>query len=332
VEASVRPEQEGKDAPEPQPERGEPKLADPSLRDLTLRDWLAIFQRAGKETVDDNVPMAASALAYSSFFAIPATLLLAVGLFSLIAAPDTIADLMDRFGTFMPAEATELLGDSLRRMEERSSTGILVTIFGLALALWASTSAMTTYMAALNQAYDREDERPFWKKRLVALAMVGAIGAGTVLVGLLLVFGPYIRRWLEGALGADVALSWVWWTVQWPILVLGLLAAFSVLHYFGPDVEHRRWQFVTPGSLVAVVVWLVASSAFSFYASMFGSYNKAWGSFSAVIVTLTWLWLTGLALLFGGEVNAEVERSRELRAGEPAEGRVVAPRRSDDGE
>ena len=89
---------------------------------------------------------------------------------------------------------------------------------------------------------------------------------------------------------------------------------------------------MTPGSLVAVVVWLVASSAFSLYASMFGSYNKAWGSFSAVIVTLTWLWLTGLALLFGGEVNAEVERSRELRAGEPAEGRVVAPRRSDDGE
>jgi len=123
------------DTPTPQPERGEPKLRDPSLRDLTLRDWLAIFQRAGKETLDDNVPLAASALAYSSFFAIPSTLLLALGVFSLVAAPGTISDLMDRLGTVMPAEATELLGDSLTRLEQRSSTGILVTVFGFALAL-----------------------------------------------------------------------------------------------------------------------------------------------------------------------------------------------------
>jgi membrane protein len=320
------------DAPTPQPEHTEPNLPDPSLRDFTLRDWLAVFQRAAKETVDDNVPMAASALAYSSFFAIPSVLLLAVGVFSLVASPDTIANLMDRFSTFMPAEATELLGDSLQRMEARASTGILVTAVGFALALWASTSAMTTYMKALNTAYDREDGRSFAKKRLVALAMVVAIGAGTVLVGFLLVFGPHIQRWLGDVLGVEVALKWVWWTVQWPLLVVGLLLAFSVLHYFGPDVEHRRWQLVTPGSLVAVVVWLLASSGFSVYASMFGTYNKAWGSFSAVIVTLTWLWLTAIALLFGGEVNAEVERTRELRQGRPASARLVARRRSDRGE
>jgi membrane protein len=317
------------ESPTPQPEHGEPKLADPTLRDLTLRDWLAIFQRAAKETMDDNVPMAASALAYASFFAIPSVLLLAVGVFSLVASPDTIASLMERFGTFMPTEATELLGDSLRRMEERASTGVLVTVVGFTLALWASTNAMTTYMKALNSAYDREDGRSFVKRRLVALALVVAVGAGTVLVGLLLVFGPYLQRWLGDVLGLEVALTWIWWTVQWPVLVLGLLIAFSVLHYFGPDVDHRRWQLVTPGSLVAVVVWLAASSGFSLYASMFGTYNKAWGSFSAVIVTLTWLWLTALALLFGGEVNAEVERSRELRKGEPATRRLVAGRRSD---
>ena len=315
-------------APTPQPERAEPRLPDPSLRDLTARDWLAIFQRAAKETVDDNMPMAASALAYASFFAIPSVLLLAVGIFSLAASPDTIAELMERFGAFMPAEATQLLGDSLRRLEARPSTGVLVTTFGFALALWASTSAMTTYMQALNRAYDREDARSFARRRLIALAMVVAIGAGTVLVGLLLVFGPYLQRWLGDVLGLEVALTWVWWTVQWPVLVLALLLAFSVLHYYAPDVEHRRWQLVTPGSVVAVVVWLAASSAFSVYASMFGSYNKAWGSFSAVIVTLTWLWLTAIALLFGGEVNAEVERSRELRQGRHAESGIVAPRRS----
>jgi len=317
------------EAPTPQPEHREPTLPDPSLRDLTVRDWLAIFRRAAKETIDDDVPMMASALAYASFFAIPAVLLLAVGVFSLVASPQTIADLMDRFGTFMPTEATELLGDSLQRMQARRSTGILVTVLGFGLALWASSSAMTTYMKALNTAYDREDGRSFVRRRLIALALVVAVGTGTVLVGLLLVFGPYVQRWLGDALGIEVALRWIWWSVQWPVLVAGLLLAFSVLHYLGPDVDHRRWQVVTPGSLVAVVAWLVASSGFSVYASTFGSYNKAWGSFAAVIVTLTWLWLTALALLFGGEVNAEVERSRELRRGQPASSRLVVPRRSD---
>jgi membrane protein len=319
-------------APTPQPEHAEPKLPDPSLGDFTPRDWAAIFQRAAKETLDDGMPMAASALAYSSFFAIPSILLLAIGVFSLVAAPDTIAELMARFDTFMPTEATALLGDSLQRLEQRESTGVLMAVTGLALALWASTSAMTTYMQALNRAYDREDGRSFARRRLLALAMVVAVGAGTLLVGVLLVFGPYVQRWLGDVLGLEVALSWIWWTVQWPVLVLGLLVAFGVLHYFGPDVDHRRWQLVTPGSLVAVVVWLAASSGFSVYASMFGSYNEAWGSFSAVIVMLTWLWLTALALLFGGEVNAEVERSRELRSGQPAQAGLVASRRSDGAE
>jgi membrane protein len=329
VATPARPTRDEADAPEPQPEHGEPKLRDPSLRDFTLRDWMAIFLRAGKEMLDDDMPMAASALAYSSFFAIPATLLLAVGAFSLVSAPDTITELMDRAGAFMPEEATQLLGESLQRLEQQSSTGILMTVVGFALALWASTSAMTTYMNALNDAYDREDGRSFAKKRLVAVTMVAAIGAASLLVGLLLVFGPYVERWLGQTLELEGTVSWIWWTAQWPLLIAGLLAAFAVLHYFAPDVEHRHWQFVTPGSLVAVAVWLVASGGFSLYASMFGSYNKAWGSFSAVIVTLTWLWLTGLALLFGGEVNAEVERSRELRQGRPADREIVAPSRSD---
>ena len=108
------------------------------------------------------------------------------------------------------------------------------------------------------------------------------------------------------------AVSWIWWSVRWPILVVGLLAAFATLLWLGPDVEARSWRLVTPGSLVAVVMWLVVSGAFAIYTSRFGSYNKTWGSLSAVIVMLTWLWLTSLALLFGAELNAEIERPREL--------------------
>jgi membrane protein len=313
----------------PEPERFEPKLADPRLRDLTPRDWVAVFRRAVADTLEDNMPMIASAVSYSSFFAIPSILLLAVGLFTLVATPDTINELMDRFSTFMPSEATQLLGDSLRRLDEQPSTSILVTILGLMLALWASTSAMTTYMTALDIAYDRKDGRSFLRKRLVALLMVVAVGTAVVLVGLLLIFGPHVERFLGDLLGLEDVFTWVWWTAQWPLLFLGLLAAFAVLQYFGPDIEHRRWEFITPGSVVAVFGWLVASSGFAIYTSLFGSYNKAWGSFSAVIVTLTWLWLTAIALLFGGEVNAEVERTRELRQAKPAGERVLAPRRSD---
>jgi membrane protein len=297
----------------PERRRREPTLAGSRLRDFRPRDWVAVFRGAVSQTLADDMPLIASAVAYSSFFAIPSVLLLAVGLFTLVASPDTIGELVDRFGTFMPTEATTLLDDSLRRLDERPSTGILVTIVGFVLAVWASSSAMTTYMTALDRAYGRDDTRSFVRKRLAALLLVGALGAAVLLVGLLLIFGPHLERYLGDVLEIETAFAWLWWTLQWPLLFGGLLAAFAVLHYFGPDVEHRRWQLVTPGSVVAVLGWLVASGGFAVYTSLFGSYNKAWGSLAAVIVTLTWLWLTALALLFGAEVNAEVERRRERR-------------------
>jgi len=305
------------------------ELQDPGLGDLSRRDWIEILRRAVHEALDDGIPMIASAVAYSSFFAIPSTLLLALGLFTLVSDAETIRDFMDRLDAFLPADATQLLGDSLTRLDEQPSTGLLITLLGFVLALWASTSAMTTYMAALNIAYDRKDGRSFVRKRLIALALVAAMGGAVALVVFLLILGPYAERWVGGLLGVESVLSWAWWVVQWPLLVAGLLVAFAVLHYFGPDVEHRAWRFVTPGSVIAVVVWVLVSACFAVYTGLFESYNKTWGSLSAVIVTLTWLWLTGVALLFGGEVNAEVERSRELRQGSPAGDGVLAPRRSD---
>jgi membrane protein len=187
---------------------------------------------------------------------------------------------------------------------------------------------MTTYMAGLNIAFDRKDGRGFVRKRLVAVLMVFVAGFAVGLVAVFLIFGPVVQRWVGGVLGIEDVLSWLWWVVQWPILIAGLLLAFAVLHYFGPDVEHRRWQFITPGSIVTLIVWLVVSVGFAIYTGLFESYNKTWGSLSAVVVTLTWLWLTSFALLFGGEVNSEVERSRELREGQSAERTLEAPRRA----
>jgi membrane protein len=303
------------EAPTPQPERAEPPLQDPGLTDLSRRDWLAILQRAGKETLADNIPLIASALAYASFFAIPSVLLVVVGLFTLVAGPGTIADLMERFATFIPQDATKLLNDSLQSLEAKPSTGVLMTVVGLVLALWSTTGAMNSYMTALNIAYDRSDRRPFVRKRLVALVMVACIGFAFLLIAVLLIFGPAIQGWIGSALQAERAVGWIWWVAQWPLLVAGLLAAFATMYWLGPDVDHPRWQFLTVGSALAVAVWLAVSGLFAVYTSMFASYNKTWGSLSAVIVMMTWLWLTGLALLFGAEVNAEAERSRRLRGG-----------------
>jgi membrane protein len=268
--------------------------------------------------------MIASAVAYSSFFAIPSVLLLALGVFGLVTGPETIDELMDRLGTVMPAEATQLVGDSLQRMSERGSTSLAVALLGLVLAVWSVSSAMTTYMSALNAAYEQEDSRGFLRKRLVALTMAAVIGFAVLLVSVLLILGPHVERWLGDALGIESALSWAWWLAQWPLLAFGLLAAFATVLYFGPDGDRRRWRFITPGSLITLVLWLLVSGGFALYTSHFGSYNKTWGSLSAVIVTLTWLWLSALALLFGGEVNAEVERPEE---GTDEGGSRAAPRR-----
>jgi membrane protein len=320
----VRPARAG-DRPEPD------AAADdyPRLRDLPAREWLAILKRAGKEMLDDNMPMIAQALAYSSFLAIPSVLLLAVGLFTLVAGPQTITTVIDHLGRVMPGQATQLLSGSLHNLDSRPHTSLVLVVVGAVLALWSTVSAMTTYMTALNMAYDRKDRRGFVKQRLTALVMVAAIGIAFLLIAVFLIFGPPIERHLRDATGIGRPLDWIWWAAQWPVLIVGLLAAFATLLYLGPDVDHPRWRFLTPGSALAVVIWLAVSGAFAFYTSNFGSYNKTWGSLAAVIIMLTWLWLTSLALLFGAEVNAELERSRELMRGEPAEDELQVPSRAD---
>jgi membrane protein len=301
--------------PTPQPERGEPRLEDPRLRDLSLRDWRAIVVRAGKEFLDDNAMMLASALAYSAFFAIPSVLLVVVGLFTLVTGPGTITSLMNHFGHVMPSQATALLGNSLRRLDAHPTQSVVMTAVGFALAIWSMTGAMTSYMTAINLAYERKDGRSFLRKRFVALKMAAVIGVAFLLVAVLLMFGPPIERLLAAHAGpASGAIGWVWWIAQWPILVVGLLVAFATLLYLGPDIDEPKWEFLTPGSIVALLLWLVASGGFAFYTSAFGSYNKTWGALAAVIVMLTWLWLTAIALLFGAEINAEAGRSRALRS------------------
>ena len=276
-----------------------------------LRTSSTVLRRAVAEARDDGVTTLAQALAYSLFLAIPATVLVVLGVFSLLADPSSIQSLVGRARSIMPEQAVVLLQDSLERSAASPRSGVLMTVLGLALALWTTTSAATTLMQGLTQAYDEKDDRGFVRKRVVAFLIVFALMASAVLVVGLLILGPHLERWLGSATGAPGVTAWTWWTAQWPLLIGGLAFAFALILYLGPDVEQRHWKGALPGALVAVVVWLVASGAFAFYAAHFGSYNTSWGSLSAVVVTLVWLWLTSAALLFGAEVNSEAQHLKE---------------------
>jgi membrane protein len=316
---------ERRNGPMPQPERRERRLHDPGLRELSLRDWGAILVRAGREALEDGVTNLAAALAYHSFLALPSILLIVVGVLGVVSTPLTIDSMLAHLEGVVPPEAIDLVRKSLTEVAQNHRGSVILIVVGSALAIWSAIGSMMALIWALNIAYERRETRGLVRTRLTALAMFFAAFAALLLCFALLVMGPYMTDWVGSALGIQSVLSWLWWAAQWPVLIGGLLTVFALIYYLGPNVEHPRWQFITPGSVLSVVVWLGASALFAFYASNFGSYNKTWGIFSGVIVMLTWLWLTSIALLLGAEVNAEAERSRELRMGEPAEVELQAP-------
>ena len=287
----------------------------PKLRHLSRDEWKGIVTRAGKGFMEDNCMMLASALAYSSFFAIPSVIIVALGLFTLVASPATILSVINHLHGVIPGQATDLLKNSLLRADSHPGGSIVMTIIGFLLAVWSVTGAMNSYMTALNMTYERKDRRSFVQKRIVALKMAAVMGVAFALVAVLTIFGPVIEHAIASRIGpVGGVLNWAWWIAQWPILLSGLLVAFAVLLYLGPDVDQPRWEWMTPGSLVAAFLWIVASALFAVYTATFASYNKTWGSLSAVIVMLTWLWLTAMALLLGAEINAEARRARRLHA------------------
>lgn len=299
--------------PTPQPEREEPRLIDPDPGDLSTRDYLAIMVRSAKEALTDNVTNLAAAVAYYVFLAIPSALLVALGAFSVLAGPSTLQTLMNHLSTVMPASAVSLLRGSLSRVTHAHGGGLVMIALGAALALWTLSGAVQTTMWALNMAYERKETRGFLRRRLIALPMILCGLLSFALVFVLLILGPHMTNWVGAAVGNTTVVTWVWWTAQWPILLIALHLTFATILYLGPNNEPPNWKFITPGAVVAVLIWLSASAGFAYYSSQFSSYNKAWGSLAAVIIMLTWLWLSALALLLGAEINAETERSRNLR-------------------
>jgi membrane protein len=279
------------------------------VTDLGWRDYLAIVRRAVRASVDDEITDAAAAVAYYTFLAIPAFLLISVGVFSVFAGPGAVETIINKLGTVMPSEAVALLESGLRRTTEEGG-GLTMILIGGVVALWTASGAANAVIRALNRVHETEETRSFPRQRLVGLAMVLVGVLAFAIVFGLLILGPKLSGWVGEFLGAEAAVRWGWLLGQWPILIVGLLVTFGAVLFLGPDVERPRWRFLSVGAGFAVALWLAASGGFALYVAFFGAYNKTWGSLAAVIILLTWLWLSSLALLFAAEVDAETERTR----------------------
>jgi membrane protein len=280
---------------------------------LRARDATGILVRAVGRARSDHATNLAQAVAFNLFLSVPAAALVAIGVFATAGDPGLAHRLLAHLAGIVPASVITLLDRSLTNVTHQSNGGAIMIVAGAVLAVWSLTGAMKTLMWALNIAHDAPERRGFFRTRIAAIAMLVCIGTAFVLVFALLVLGPQLSDWVGAALDQRTAVSWVWWTAQWPVLVAALLVAFAGVYRFGPDLDRPRWHLVTPGTLTALVVWLAVSGGFGWYVSNLGSYNKTWGSFATVIVMLTWLWLSSLALLLGAEIDAETDRTRTRR-------------------
>ena len=294
-------------APVPSPLAGPPPAAAPAPPSR-VRATLDVVRTSIRAALAGNVTDVAASLAYYGFLAIPATLLVAVGAFGVLAGPGTVQSLLDQLDGVVPDDALSLIDDSLTRVTESSGSGAGLAIVGLLLALWTASGAMSALMRGLNRVHDVEETRAFARQRLTAIALLLWSLLAIVVSFTLLVLGAPLSRALGDAVDARTLVGWLWWGAQWPILAAALLVAVVGILRLGPSGVRHSLRAELAGAAVAVVIWVVASAGFGIYVSGFGNYGAAWGSLSAVIVMLTWLWLTATALLLGAHVQSETER------------------------
>jgi membrane protein len=206
----------------------------------------------------------------------------------------------------LPGDAVHLVQDHVGQLVNSERGGLLS--FGLLAALWTSSSAMTAIMDSLNRAYDVADGRPFWKVRGLAILLTVGLSDFLIVSLVLLTFGPQIGGWIADQVGLGRVFQIAWNVLRWPVIVGLLIVAVALVYYLAPDVE-QSWQWITPSAMLAILSWLVISLGFSYYVNNFGSYNATYCSIGAVIVLLTWMYVSGFFVLVGGEINAEIEHA-----------------------
>jgi membrane protein len=267
--------------------------------------WSDLTKRTVSETVDDNGLGLAAQLAYYFLLALVPAIVFVAALASYFPAR-VIDTLLATLAPVAPTEVLTILRDQLSALAEGQDTGLLT--FGLAMALWSSSAAMTSLTDAINRAYDLEDTRPWWRIRLVGMGLTIFLAVFVLGAVAIVMAGPSLIDALVGRWGGTAALATMWKWLQWPIAAVLIAFSIGVIYYVSPDAD-QDWEWVTPGAALATVLWAVASLAFKIYLTHFADYNATYGSLGGVIVLMLWLYLTGLALVVGAEMNSEIEHA-----------------------
>jgi membrane protein len=288
--------------------------------------WAEILRRTVRDAMEDDCLGMAAQLAYYFFFGLFPALLFLIALASYFPIDRLIDDMFAMLGGFVAPEALSIITDQIRKISEGRQGGLLT--LGMLLALWSSSAAMTSIIDTLNAAYDIEEGRPWWKVRLTAIGLTIGMSLFILISFALILAGPTLAQRIADhtQLGGVFVLTWT--ILQWPLILLLVSTAIGIVYYFALDAE-QDWVWLTPGSIAATLLWLAASLAFKFYIVNVGNYTETYGAIGGVMVLMLWFYISGLVLLLGAELNAEIEHASPYgkAAGEkvPGQRRKVGP-------
>lgn len=267
--------------------------------------WTELIKRTANQISKDSVLGLAAQLSFYLVLALVPAILFLVALASFLPG-HLVEQLMANLASVAPPTMVDLLTEQLGAIAQGQNGGLLT--FGVLMAVWSSSAAVVGAIDAMNRVYDIEEGRPWWKVRLTAIALTLALAVLVVISMGLVVAGPPLAEWMASQFGFGPVFEWSWKILQWPLIIVMITIGVGLLNYYGPDAE-QDWQWITPGALLAVFLWLVASLAFRFYVTNFGSYNETYGTLGGVIVLMLWFYISSLAILVGGEMNAEIEHA-----------------------
>jgi membrane protein len=275
---------------------------------LNARDWLAIFKSSGKEFLADDCMGLSQQVAYSSLLAFFPAMIFLIAFLDLIGAYGALQEFLEPVA---PKSVTSIINQLQRDTGSASLVLVALGIFG---ALWAGSGAMSSVVKAVNRAYDRDETRAIWKVRLISLVLVLASAAVLAGILLLIILGGKLGDAIAARANLGDAFTWFWNIARWPIAFTVVLLLFAFIYYLAPNHDKRRWRWISAGSLVGSLMWLVLSGLFALYTSFSSSYSRTYGSLAGGIVLLLWLNYSAWAVLFGAELNSELERRRGARA------------------